>query len=70
MEVNPLTKREIGFSKDYKKVPVVVIDGVQVNDSTAIIDAIEAKAPRCGRAERAPTEAMLDPGRASARVGA
>ncbi len=37
MDVNPLTKYEISFSKDYKKVPIAIIDGKQVNDSSEII---------------------------------
>ncbi|EER05879.1 conserved hypothetical protein [Perkinsus marinus ATCC 50983] len=37
MDVNPLTKGEIRFSKDYRKVPIAFIDGVQVNDSAEII---------------------------------
>ena len=40
VEVNPLTKGEISFSKDYKKVPIVVFDGLQVNDSSPIIEHI------------------------------
>ncbi len=37
IEVNPLTKGEISFSKDYKKVPLVTFDDTQVNDSTPIL---------------------------------
>ncbi|EFC50754.1 predicted protein [Naegleria gruberi] len=40
IEVNPLFKSEIKFSKDYRKVPIVVIDGLinnQLNDSSRII---------------------------------
>jgi microsomal prostaglandin-E synthase 2 len=40
VEVNPLTKGEIKFSKDYRKVPIVVFDGLQVNDSSPIIEHI------------------------------
>ena len=40
VEVNPLTKGEISFSKGYKKVPIVIFDGLQVNDSTPIIEHI------------------------------
>ncbi len=40
VEVNPLTKGEISFSKDYRKVPIVVFDGLQVNDSSPIIEHI------------------------------
>lgn len=38
VEVHPLNKKEIKFSKDYKKVPIWVdTDGKQVNDSTPIM---------------------------------
>jgi microsomal prostaglandin-E synthase 2 len=43
VEVNPLLKSEIKFSKDYRKVPIVLIDGEQFNDSSAIIDEIERR---------------------------
>jgi microsomal prostaglandin-E synthase 2 len=33
VEVNPVGKKEIKWS-DYKKVPVLVVDGEQLNDST------------------------------------
>ena len=35
VEVNPLTKSEMAFSKEYKKVPVLVVDGTQINNSAA-----------------------------------
>lgn len=37
VEVNPMSKAEISFSKDYKKVPIAIIDGEQVNNSFDII---------------------------------
>jgi len=37
VEVNPLTKNEIKFSKDYRKVPIVTIGNEQLNDSSAIM---------------------------------
>eukprot|EP00557_Chaetoceros_sp_GSL56_P008828 CAMPEP_0176499490 /NCGR_PEP_ID=MMETSP0200_2-20121128/12955_1 /TAXON_ID=947934 /ORGANISM="Chaetoceros sp., Strain GSL56" /LENGTH=294 /DNA_ID=CAMNT_0017897913 /DNA_START=95 /DNA_END=979 /DNA_ORIENTATION=+ len=40
IEVNPLTKDEIKFSEDYRKVPIAMIDGVQVNDSKTINDTL------------------------------
>lgn len=40
IEVNPLTKDEIKFSKEYRKVPIAMIDGSQVNDSKNINDAL------------------------------
>lgn len=43
VEVNPLTKAELKWS-DYKKVPVVLLDGVkQVNDSSRIISQLQAE---------------------------
>ncbi|KAL9987847.1 hypothetical protein ACROYT_G002219 [Oculina patagonica] len=39
VEVSPLWKGEISFSK-YKKVPIVVADDKQINDSSVIISAI------------------------------
>jgi len=39
VEVNPLTKGEMKFS-EYKKVPVVVFDELQVNDSSPILDHV------------------------------
>jgi microsomal prostaglandin-E synthase 2 len=42
VEVDPLFKSALAFSA-YKKVPLAVIDGAAVGDSSAIIDAIERK---------------------------
>lgn len=42
VEVNPLTKAELKWS-EYKKVPVILIDGQQVNDSSAIISRLAAE---------------------------
>ncbi|KAG5177089.1 glutathione S-transferase [Tribonema minus] len=39
-EVNPLTKKEIKFSKDYQKVPIVRLDEQYLHDSPAIIQAL------------------------------
>lgn len=33
VEVNPLSKKEIKWS-DYKKVPILMVDGEQLNDSS------------------------------------
>jgi microsomal prostaglandin-E synthase 2 len=41
IEVNPLTKAELKWT-DYRKVPVVLIDGKQINDSSAIMSQIQA----------------------------
>ena len=41
MPFRPRLGRWWQFSKDYRKVPIVLIDGEQFNDSSAIIDEIE-----------------------------
>ncbi len=46
VEVHPLNKKEIKFSKDYKKVPIFIdAAGNQVNDSTPIMQYIDEKYP-------------------------
>jgi len=46
VEVHPLNKKEIKFSKDYRKVPIFVDgEGKQVNDSTPIMKYIDAQYP-------------------------
>ena len=40
VEVNPLTKSQLSFSKDYKKVPVVDFGGIVKAESANIIDHI------------------------------
>ncbi|KAH9306602.1 hypothetical protein KI387_011006 [Taxus chinensis] len=40
VEVNPISKKEIKWS-DYKKVPILVVDGKQLNDSSAIINDLD-----------------------------
>jgi microsomal prostaglandin-E synthase 2 len=42
VEVNPLGKKEIKWS-EYKKVPVLVVDGEQLNDSTEIISTLQRR---------------------------
>jgi glutaredoxin len=42
VEVNPVGKKEIKWS-DYKKVPVLVVDGEQLNDSTEIISTLQQR---------------------------
>lgn len=37
VEVDPLRKKELSFSDSYKKVPIALIDGVQVNGSGEVI---------------------------------
>lgn len=47
VEVHPLNKKEIQFSKDYKKVPIFVdSNGKQVNDSTQIMRYIDEHYPQ------------------------
>lgn len=44
IEVHPLNKKEIKFSKNYKKVPIWIdADGLQVNDSTPIMRHLDEK---------------------------
>jgi microsomal prostaglandin-E synthase 2 len=40
VEVNPLTKSELKFSPDYRKVPIAIIDDRQINGSDDIMDAL------------------------------
>lgn len=41
VEVDPMGKRELAqFSKEYRKVPIAVVNGMQVNGSGAIIEAV------------------------------
>ncbi|KAL8059258.1 hypothetical protein ABFX02_03G073500 [Erythranthe guttata] len=42
VEVNPLSKKEIKWS-DYKKVPILMVDGEQMVDSSDIIDKLAKK---------------------------
>jgi microsomal prostaglandin-E synthase 2 len=52
VEVNPLTKKELSFST-YKKVPVAVINGQQINGSTDIVLAIQENVLQNTKSERA-----------------
>eukprot|EP00262_Sarcandra_glabra_P008013 TRINITY_DN21183_c0_g1_i1.p1 TRINITY_DN21183_c0_g1~~TRINITY_DN21183_c0_g1_i1.p1 ORF type:complete len:327 (-),score=33.17 TRINITY_DN21183_c0_g1_i1:258-1238(-) len=42
IEVNPISRKEIKWS-DYKKVPILTVDGEQLVDSTAIIDNLNQR---------------------------
>lgn len=42
VEVNPISKKEIKWS-DYKKVPILMVDGEQLVDSSAVIDKLGQK---------------------------
>merc|ERR1712232_1427128 len=46
VEVNPLSKAEIKFSEKYRKVPIAMIDGSQVNDSGEIISTLASSLGR------------------------
>ncbi len=47
VEVNPLNKKEIEFSADYKAVPIFITeDGEQINDSNNIMKHIDEKYPQ------------------------
>merc|ERR1711865_1119118 len=49
VEVNPVAKKELAFTPDYKKVPIAVIDGEQFNGSMDIVarcaELAKAKTP-------------------------
>ncbi len=60
MEVSPLTKEQLKWS-DYRKVPVALLDGEQVVDSTAIITRLAAELA----AEQQQTAAARQPARRS-----
>jgi len=55
-EVNPLSKAEIKFSEKYRKVPIAMINGEQVNDSTEIMTILAAQSENA-----TVKEAMSDP---------
>ena len=40
IEVNPLTKAELPSNKEYRKVPIAIVDNQQVNGSDAIVDVL------------------------------
>jgi microsomal prostaglandin-E synthase 2 len=42
VEVNPLFKGELAFSKAYRNVPIAVVNGTQVNNSGDIISHVES----------------------------
>jgi microsomal prostaglandin-E synthase 2 len=57
VEVDPLLKGQLKWSKDYKKVPVAVVNGIQLNDSQHIIDEIDRVLQRQEKAKGAATAA-------------
>lgn len=65
VEVNPLTKAELKWS-EYKKVPVVLLDGrEQLNDSSAIISRLAAEV-HAGQGAGAPRKGWFSRGSSSA----
>lgn len=47
IEVNPINKKEIAFSPDYRKVPIFIdANGKQINDSTPIMRYIDEHYPQ------------------------
>ncbi len=43
VQVNPIFKDELAFSPDYKKVPIVVLNGERLIDSDSIIDRLNVE---------------------------
>jgi microsomal prostaglandin-E synthase 2 len=40
VEVDPIMKTEIKFSKVYRKVPIILVNEIQINDSSLIISSL------------------------------
>eukprot|EP01134_Creolimax_fragrantissima_P000274 CFRG0274T1 len=55
VEVNPMGKKEMSFT-DYKKVPLALINGVEIRDSVKIIDYLQALRVTKGEASVQRTE--------------
>jgi len=49
VEVNPLFKKETKFSPNYRKVPILLIDDAQVNDSSVIVSVLRSQAVQPGK---------------------
>ncbi len=45
VEVNPLNKKELSFSPEYRKVPILVTDEHQINGSTEILEFLDKEFP-------------------------
>ncbi|KAL3845339.1 hypothetical protein ACJIZ3_002742 [Penstemon smallii] len=43
VEVNPISKKEIKWSEDYKKVPILMVDGEKMVDSSEIVNKLAKK---------------------------
>ncbi|KAI3734543.1 hypothetical protein L6452_14014 [Arctium lappa] len=59
VEVNPLSKNEIKWS-DYKKVPILIVDGEVLQDSSAIIDQMRNKISPASSTSVASSTSLLD----------
>jgi microsomal prostaglandin-E synthase 2 len=69
VEVSPLTKRQIKWSAQYKKVPIAVFTGGEVvNDSAKIIDVLLAKQGAASDPHFASTDARVWADWASSRL--
>jgi len=63
IEVHPLNKKEISFSKDYRAVPIYIdSQGKQVNDSTPIMRRIDEEFPMPRIFTKDPEAAKRDEG--------
>jgi len=61
IEVHPLNKKEIAFSKDYQAVPIYIdSEGKQINDSTPIMRWIDKEFPQKKVFRTNPVEAQKD----------
>ncbi len=61
VEVHPLNKKEIAFSKDYRKVPIFIdVEGNQVNDSTNIMRYLDEKYPQQAAFEKDPERKLRE----------
>ncbi|CAM9727034.1 unnamed protein product [Phaeothamnion confervicola] len=61
VEVNPLTKKEIAFSKDYRKVPIVQMRGDTLTDSPLIIEALLQRLGETSAVPASDLEAFASP---------
>jgi len=61
IEVNPLNKKEIAFSQEYRKVPIYIdAQGEQINDSTTIMKRIDKAYPDPAVFQENPTQNARD----------
>ena len=62
VEVNPLLKSEVAWARDWGKVPIAVVNGVRVVDSSAIIDYCEELLRRQQQGDAGTSVAVTDGG--------